>query len=240
MTRSLDTDDPEFYVELLSQLIPQSERRSHMLGRCLSVASGDPQLQELLDALALVIMKHPENPAAVAASLSSDRVKIYLTFNTDEDGVEDHLKAILRLLRQVHQKVHAPQEESPWTSRENTPELEELIRIVHDFCWESFAKRVSKGRLALEEARMQLARFDDMSPVYRSNDTWLLDTVAEIIRLFEECQTPYDIGREFACKLSDAYRALLDKRILPDVHKGISVNDLRVIERRLRKVVCPV
>jgi hypothetical protein len=242
MTRWLDIDDPEFYVELLSsssqRVKEQSPFDQHMPNRRTSIPNNDPQLSKrlraLLDLLASVIVKKPKNPAAMAASMSQDEVTIYFTFDTDEVGVEDYLNAILHLLRQVVQKEAASQGGS---YKAGFDRLEELIEIVHNFCWESFAKRVRKGRLVLDEARKELDRSSTLSSITRRAYTLLLSKVSEVIQIFDECQALCKIDRQSARKLSMAYGALLVEKFVPNVHEKRHYKMLQMAEQQLREIV---
>jgi hypothetical protein len=195
-------NDPEFYIALLSFLSPDAERISTSNPLCFT-SSYMPKmdlnhqlakpLKDLLDTLAKV-MSSPGNPAAVAASIGQSSVNgslntsIYYAFNSaTEVDIARTQKYLSSMLTHI-QESNPPRQGANRDVHHSTIDLLVcLIKLTHEYCWESFEKHVNKRLHLLQPARQAVEDAPSETLTSTQRETFietfnLIDRVVGIVR----------------------------------------------------------
>jgi hypothetical protein len=249
MSRSVTIDDPEFFCELLAlpshETLRQPDIDTYPQARCQlphqpTEVKLAKRLRVLLDTLATVLVRESGNPAAVAAAIHTHggdkpEVHLYFTFNHTTAGVlriaSQHVQSIFQNLY----RLPGPLELST-DSLDVRPEdydiVKDIIRIVHDFCWQLFTKRVNKRRHILhfiEEVLQQDSSHLDNKKLEKYKV--LHEILCGVVALVDEAPSALDNRR--SNELFFAWARLLDLEVMPDLDEKREIDGLQEAEKDL-------
>jgi hypothetical protein len=158
----IDTEDPEYYAELLSKILRSASRRQSSDGQSRRNVPGiqnvdfglSQRLQTLLDAVADISLCQRGNVSATMASIKENEntgileTKLYIVFNHEDDGsahgCQQHLQNIFDMLRQVPHGPPATDGSPKVIPRALENDLSKICEAIHNYSFDIFYHRVTK------------------------------------------------------------------------------------------------
>lgn len=229
VSRTLNNDDPELYVELLAMCqeaghhSPQRADTSKQYSPPIDMdALLDKPLSVFLGTLTSILVIEPGNSAAAAASILSPSsgqldVTIYYAFNSATDtqlaNTQKYLQNILSHLRRIR-----PPPAGPPLDTAALEIAQNIIECVHIHCWELFKKRVNKRWDLVEIASKALReRGDSLNPDKRSTYATTLFLVRNVVRIVDDSTKSGTLCSDNSHDLLAIFIRLIRLKILPDI-----------------------
>lgn len=227
----VNTEDPEYYAELLSKIRRVANRRIESSSPGVPGIQGfdgplGRRLQIFLDAVADISLCQRGNVSATMASImdhhNKSKIQLYIVFNHENDEAagrcSEHLQAVFDMLRQVPCKESSTSESSKIISNDLENYLLGICRVIHNHSFDIFVHRVLKRSSKVSEIRQHIEQ-DQTQFTTEQRRTLLqflkhVDSIIRIVKTASEQSTELPIA--FMKKLLRVYSYWTEHNLIPD------------------------
>ncbi|KAF8324259.1 uncharacterized protein EI90DRAFT_2346388 [Cantharellus anzutake] len=226
----VDTEDPEYYAELLSETCPNRCLLSNET-LCSDIPGvqgvDDPssrRLQTLLDVVADISLRKQGNASATMACIKANKgaleTQVYIAFNHNDDGAASncpvHLQSIFDRLSCVPYRPHVVAGSPKGISSELEGSLFEVCTAIHNYSFDLFAYRVNKRKHKLSDIRSYIEQEKrQFNSRQRSMLLEFLLHVESIIKVVTNAQTTKQLSSDFIRVLVQTYSFWTTNGLLP-------------------------